>query len=134
MLPWSITFLLFALQLLVWFVNMPAFLNGSLVQTSGRGTVTPSQRDQELQKENLKLASENLELRFQLEQSNVDLPRLKVDPTPRPRLSLSVRQRKRAQHLISLCLCLFVFPESSGRYERNVCRTEKGEFRSKEKA
>lgn len=86
---------------------MPAFLNGSLVQTSGRGTVTPSQRDQELQKENLKLASENLELRFQLEQSNVDLPRLKVDPTPRPRPSLSVRQRKRAQHLISLCLCLF---------------------------
>ncbi|KAM7415149.1 hypothetical protein PAMA_019800 [Pampus argenteus] len=45
--------------------------------TSGRGTGTPSQRDQDLQKENLKLASENLELRFQLEQANVDLPRLK---------------------------------------------------------
>nr|XP_046251134.1 centrosomal protein of 290 kDa isoform X2 [Scatophagus argus] len=45
--------------------------------TSGRGTSTPSQRDQDLQKENLKLASENLELRFQLEQSNKDLPRLK---------------------------------------------------------
>ncbi|XP_036961838.1 centrosomal protein of 290 kDa isoform X6 [Acanthopagrus latus] len=44
--------------------------------TSGRGTGTPSQRDQDLQKENLKLASENLELRFQLEQTNKDLPRL----------------------------------------------------------
>ncbi|XP_071313277.1 centrosomal protein of 290 kDa isoform X2 [Trachinotus anak] len=45
--------------------------------TSGRGTGTPSQRDQDLQKENLKLASENLELQFQLEQTNRDLPRLK---------------------------------------------------------
>uniref|UniRef100_A0A8C2Z654 Centrosomal protein 290 n=1 Tax=Cyclopterus lumpus TaxID=8103 RepID=A0A8C2Z654_CYCLU len=45
--------------------------------TSGRGTGTPSQRDQDLQKENLKLASENLELRFQLEQTGKDLPRLK---------------------------------------------------------
>ncbi|XP_029379643.1 centrosomal protein of 290 kDa isoform X1 [Echeneis naucrates] len=45
--------------------------------TSGRGTGTPSQRDQDLQKENLKLASENLELHFQLEQTNKDLPRLK---------------------------------------------------------
>uniref|UniRef100_A0A8C9ZPV9 Centrosomal protein 290 n=1 Tax=Sander lucioperca TaxID=283035 RepID=A0A8C9ZPV9_SANLU len=40
-------------------------------------TGTPSQRDQDLQKENLKLASENLELRFQVEQTNKDLPRLK---------------------------------------------------------
>ncbi|KAF3706156.1 Centrosomal protein of 290 kDa [Channa argus] len=46
------------------------------LKTSGRGTGTPSQKDQELQKENLKLASENLELRFQLEQANKDLPRL----------------------------------------------------------
>ncbi|KAM7003571.1 centrosomal protein of 290 kDa [Tautogolabrus adspersus] len=45
--------------------------------TSGRGTGTPSQKDQDLQKENLKLASENLELRFQMEQTNKDLPRLK---------------------------------------------------------
>ncbi|XP_014825491.1 PREDICTED: centrosomal protein of 290 kDa isoform X8 [Poecilia mexicana] len=45
--------------------------------TSGRGTRTPSQRDQDISKENLKLASENLELRFQLEQANQDLPRLK---------------------------------------------------------
>ncbi|XP_065812706.1 centrosomal protein of 290 kDa [Labrus bergylta] len=47
------------------------------LKTSGRGTGTPSQRDQDLQKENLKLASENLELRFQIEQTNMDLPRLK---------------------------------------------------------
>ncbi|XP_014825485.1 PREDICTED: centrosomal protein of 290 kDa isoform X3 [Poecilia mexicana] len=46
-------------------------------KTSGRGTRTPSQRDQDISKENLKLASENLELRFQLEQANQDLPRLK---------------------------------------------------------
>uniref|UniRef100_A0A3B4G126 Centrosomal protein 290 n=1 Tax=Pundamilia nyererei TaxID=303518 RepID=A0A3B4G126_9CICH len=45
--------------------------------TSGRGTNTPSEREQDCQKENLKLASENLELRFQLEQTNKDLPRLK---------------------------------------------------------
>ncbi|XP_029009885.1 centrosomal protein of 290 kDa isoform X2 [Betta splendens] len=45
--------------------------------TSGRGTGTPSQREQDLQKENLKLDSEKLELRFQLEQANKDLPRLK---------------------------------------------------------
>ncbi|KAE8296722.1 Centrosomal protein of 290 kDa [Larimichthys crocea] len=45
--------------------------------TSGRGTGTPSQRDQDLQKENLKLASENLEQRFQLEQTSKDLPKLK---------------------------------------------------------
>lgn len=47
-------------------------------QTSGRGSGTPSQRENELQKENLKLSAENLELRFQLEQVNKDLPRLKV--------------------------------------------------------
>uniref|UniRef100_A0AAR2KXK7 Centrosomal protein 290 n=1 Tax=Pygocentrus nattereri TaxID=42514 RepID=A0AAR2KXK7_PYGNA len=45
--------------------------------TSGRGSGTPSQREQELQKENLKLSTENLELHFQLEQANKDLPRLK---------------------------------------------------------
>ncbi|XP_061576894.1 centrosomal protein of 290 kDa isoform X7 [Cololabis saira] len=49
--------------------------------TSGRGTGTPPQRDQnqdpDLSRENLRLASENLELRLQLEQSIVDLPRLK---------------------------------------------------------
>ncbi|XP_069574738.1 centrosomal protein of 290 kDa isoform X2 [Brachyistius frenatus] len=45
--------------------------------TSGRGTAAPSHRDQDLQKENLKLASENLELRFQVEQTSRDVPRLK---------------------------------------------------------
>ncbi|KAG1939138.1 centrosomal protein of 290 kDa [Pimephales promelas] len=45
--------------------------------TSGRGSGTPSQREHEFQKENLRLSSENLELRFQLEQANKDLPRLK---------------------------------------------------------
>nr|XP_025738192.1 centrosomal protein of 290 kDa-like [Callorhinus ursinus] len=35
------------------------------------------QREQDLQRENLKLSSENIELKFQLEQANKDLPRLK---------------------------------------------------------
>ncbi|KAK3535966.1 hypothetical protein QTP70_022859 [Hemibagrus guttatus] len=48
-------------------------------ETSGRGSAgTPTQREHELQKENLRLSSENLELRFQLEQANKDLPRLKA--------------------------------------------------------
>uniref|UniRef100_A0A672Z2V0 Centrosomal protein 290 n=1 Tax=Sphaeramia orbicularis TaxID=375764 RepID=A0A672Z2V0_9TELE len=41
-------------------------------------TGTPSQRDHDLQKENLKLASENLELRFQLEQTSKDLNSIRV--------------------------------------------------------
>uniref|UniRef100_A0A8B9GY27 Centrosomal protein 290 n=1 Tax=Astyanax mexicanus TaxID=7994 RepID=A0A8B9GY27_ASTMX len=45
--------------------------------TSGRGSGTPSQREHELQKDNLRLSTENLELRFQLEQAIKDLPRLK---------------------------------------------------------
>ncbi|KAF7656056.1 hypothetical protein LDENG_00046760 [Lucifuga dentata] len=45
--------------------------------TSGRGTGTPSHKDHDLHKENLKMAAENLELRFQLEQANSDLPRLR---------------------------------------------------------
>ncbi|XP_061917322.1 centrosomal protein of 290 kDa isoform X2 [Entelurus aequoreus] len=44
-------------------------------------TETPSQRLQDLQKENLKLASENLELRLQLAQADIDLPRLKSKVT-----------------------------------------------------
>lgn len=36
------------------------------------------QREQDLQKENLKLSSENIELKLQLEQANKDVPRLKV--------------------------------------------------------
>ncbi|XP_036025462.1 centrosomal protein of 290 kDa [Onychomys torridus] len=35
------------------------------------------QKEQEVQRENLKLSSENIELKFQLEQANKDLPRLK---------------------------------------------------------
>ncbi|XP_031205984.1 centrosomal protein of 290 kDa isoform X2 [Mastomys coucha] len=35
------------------------------------------QKEHELQRENLKLSSENIELKFQLEQANKDLPRLK---------------------------------------------------------
>ncbi|XP_039221110.1 centrosomal protein of 290 kDa isoform X2 [Crotalus tigris] len=46
--------------------------------TSGIGSDDQHQKEQELQKENLILSSENMELRFQLEQANKDLPRLKA--------------------------------------------------------
>ncbi|XP_071465761.1 centrosomal protein of 290 kDa isoform X4 [Marmota flaviventris] len=45
--------------------------------TSGIESDEHCQKEQELQKENLKLSSENIELKFQLEQANKDLPRLK---------------------------------------------------------
>ncbi|KAM9760581.1 centrosomal protein of 290 kDa isoform 2-T2 [Dama dama] len=45
--------------------------------TSGVDSDDHYQREQELQRENLKLSSENIELKFQLEQANKDLPRLK---------------------------------------------------------
>ncbi|XP_006889586.1 PREDICTED: centrosomal protein of 290 kDa [Elephantulus edwardii] len=45
--------------------------------TSGTGSEDRFQKEQELQRENLKLSSENIELKFQLEQANKDLPRLK---------------------------------------------------------
>ncbi|XP_053112327.1 centrosomal protein of 290 kDa isoform X2 [Hemicordylus capensis] len=45
--------------------------------TSGLGSDEQCQKEQELQKEILILSSENMELRFQLEQANKDLPRLK---------------------------------------------------------
>ncbi|XP_024617145.1 centrosomal protein of 290 kDa [Neophocaena asiaeorientalis asiaeorientalis] len=45
--------------------------------TSGIESDDHYQREQELQRENLKLSSENIELKFQLEQANKDLPRLK---------------------------------------------------------
>lgn len=65
------------------------FMALSSAQTSGRGSAgTPTQREHELQKENLKLSSENLELRFQLEQANKDLPRLKVRPKKSPEIHL----------------------------------------------
>lgn len=49
-----------------------------LIKTSGLGSDDLCQKEQELQKENIKLSTENMELRFQLEQANKDLPRLKV--------------------------------------------------------
>ncbi|NWI97570.1 CE290 protein, partial [Pitta sordida] len=45
--------------------------------TSGIGASDQCRREQEVLKENLRLSSENIELRFQLEQANKDLPRLK---------------------------------------------------------
>ncbi|XP_072769999.1 centrosomal protein of 290 kDa isoform X4 [Nerophis lumbriciformis] len=54
--------------------RLGAFENKTPDQSS---TETPSRRLQDLQKENLKLASENLELRLQLAQVDIDLPRLK---------------------------------------------------------
>ncbi|XP_062348044.1 centrosomal protein of 290 kDa isoform X5 [Cinclus cinclus] len=46
-------------------------------ETSGTGSNDQYRREQEVLKENLRLSSENIELRFQLEQANKDLPRLK---------------------------------------------------------
>ncbi|KAM9311658.1 centrosomal protein of 290 kDa [Gastrophryne carolinensis] len=46
-------------------------------QTSGVGSEDQSSKEMELQKENLRLSAENVELHFQLEQANKDLPRLK---------------------------------------------------------
>ncbi|XP_035193612.1 centrosomal protein of 290 kDa isoform X2 [Oxyura jamaicensis] len=45
--------------------------------TSGVGSDDQYRREQEVLKENLRLSSENVELKFQLEQANRDLPRLK---------------------------------------------------------
>ncbi|XP_068256860.1 centrosomal protein of 290 kDa isoform X3 [Nyctibius grandis] len=46
-------------------------------ETSGIGSDDQYRREQEVLKENLRLSSENVELRFQLEQAKKDLPRLK---------------------------------------------------------
>ncbi|KAL2309636.1 hypothetical protein Nmel_005852 [Mimus melanotis] len=46
-------------------------------ETSGTGSNDQYRREQEVLKENLRLSSENIELKFQLEQANKDLPRLK---------------------------------------------------------
>ncbi|NWV93618.1 CE290 protein, partial [Machaerirhynchus nigripectus] len=48
-----------------------------LTSRSGIGSSDQYRREQEILKENLRLSSENIELRFQLEQANKDLPRLK---------------------------------------------------------
>ncbi|XP_035874491.1 centrosomal protein of 290 kDa isoform X2 [Phyllostomus discolor] len=57
--------------------DVPAQLRNGRHQTSGIESDDHWQREQELQRENLKLSSENIELKFQLEQANKDLPRLK---------------------------------------------------------
>ncbi|KAM6973340.1 centrosomal protein of 290 kDa [Aplochiton taeniatus] len=62
--------------------------------TSGRGSGTPSQKENELQRENLKLSSENLELRFQLEQTNKDLPRLKDQVADLKEMCSALRKEK----------------------------------------
>ncbi|XP_033370491.1 centrosomal protein of 290 kDa isoform X2 [Parus major] len=46
-------------------------------ETSGIRSGDQYQREQEVLKENFRLSSENIELKFQLEQANKDLPRLK---------------------------------------------------------
>lgn len=48
------------------------------LKTSGIISDDQYRREQEVLKENLRLSAENVELRFQLEQANKDLPRLKV--------------------------------------------------------
>uniref|UniRef100_A0A287AGS0 Centrosomal protein 290 n=1 Tax=Sus scrofa TaxID=9823 RepID=A0A287AGS0_PIG len=54
-----------------------AYSRPSHALTSGIESDDHYQKEQELQRENLKLSSENIELKFQLEQANKDLPRLK---------------------------------------------------------
>ncbi|XP_062931236.1 centrosomal protein of 290 kDa isoform X3 [Cynocephalus volans] len=49
----------------------------SRTSTSGIESDDHCQKEYELQRENLKLSSENIELKFQLEQANKDFPRLK---------------------------------------------------------
>ncbi|XP_048463896.1 centrosomal protein of 290 kDa [Rhincodon typus] len=49
----------------------------SIPSTSGMGADASAQKEQELLRENLRLAAESVELRFQLEQADKDLPRLK---------------------------------------------------------
>lgn len=64
-------------------MSLQLFLNehilNFILQTSEVESDDHCQKEQELQRENLKLASENIELKFQLEQANKDLPRLKVN-------------------------------------------------------
>ncbi|XP_070363135.1 centrosomal protein of 290 kDa isoform X3 [Equus asinus] len=57
--------------------DAPGQRRNEVSQTSGTESDDHCKREQELQRENLKLSSENIELKFQLEQANKDLPRLK---------------------------------------------------------
>ncbi|XP_064558100.1 centrosomal protein of 290 kDa isoform X1 [Zonotrichia leucophrys gambelii] len=49
----------------------------TFLKPSASGTGSSDQHRREQEKENIRLSSENIELRFQLEQANKDLPRLK---------------------------------------------------------
>uniref|UniRef100_A0A2K6FRH3 Centrosomal protein 290 n=1 Tax=Propithecus coquereli TaxID=379532 RepID=A0A2K6FRH3_PROCO len=64
----------FAVFYFLNFKNIPNFI---FLKTAGIESDDHCQREQELQRENLKLSSENIELKFQLEQACKDLPRLK---------------------------------------------------------
>ncbi|XP_068132936.1 centrosomal protein of 290 kDa isoform X2 [Hyperolius riggenbachi] len=55
----------------------PCSENSTLLQTSGIGSEDQTSRETDLQKENLRLSAEIVELQFQLQQANKDLPRLK---------------------------------------------------------
>ncbi|XP_064446893.1 centrosomal protein of 290 kDa isoform X3 [Mirounga angustirostris] len=57
--------------------DVPIQPRDEVSQTSEIESDDHCQREQQLQRENLELSSENIELKFQLEQANKDLPRLK---------------------------------------------------------
>lgn len=63
----------------LWLLLSVEHILNFIFQTSEIESDDHCQKEQELQKENLKLSSENIELKFQLEQANKDLPRLKVN-------------------------------------------------------
>ncbi|XP_017330107.1 centrosomal protein of 290 kDa isoform X1 [Ictalurus punctatus] len=91
--------------------------------TSGRGSAgTPTQREHELQKENLKLSSENLELRFQLEQANKDLPRLKAQVSDLKEMCDALKKEKAE---VEKKLGNIRGPAQSGRSGKTVPELEK---------
>lgn len=78
----SILALCFLIQYVLcrfYLLNLKSISNCIFLKTSEIESDDHWQREQELQRENLKLSSENIELKFQLEQANKDLPRLKVN-------------------------------------------------------
>ncbi|XP_053487466.1 centrosomal protein of 290 kDa isoform X3 [Ictalurus furcatus] len=92
-------------------------------ETSGRGSAgTPTQREHELQKENLKLSSENLELRFQLEQANKDLPRLKAQVSDLKEMCDALKKEKAE---VEKKLGNIRGPAQSGRSGKTVPELEK---------
>lgn len=76
------------------------------------------QREQELQRENLKLSSENIELKFQLEQANKDLPRLKVNLTFFDIVRKSKARKSFSPYLIVM-LTTLVYEEHKNSYSYN---------------